>query len=262
MNTHNIRIQEFNMRKRITPGSKIVVMGHPKSGKSWVVRHLFHTFQDTYPVARIWSGSESTQPFYTLFNPKIFVEHGYNEQSFKKAIARQVRVKRNGGDPRTIFCFDDVGEDSQIYNKRGSPFRLAFKNARNWGGVLIVVVVHSPTELTRLLRSTADFVFLFKSSSPQDSEDLYKFFGGSFESKQQFLQVYKATTGNHSCMVLDNSEQSRDISNRVFHFKARDLSRWRGFGALEARAWSKARYDHKWHKREMAALDAEFEEDQ
>ncbi len=211
MNVRHVKIPEFNLRKRVKPGAKIVVQGHPGDGKSWVVKDIFYTFQDTYPVARVWCGSESTKPFYTGFVPPIVVEDKYGEKSFKRAIARQVRVKRDGGDARTILCFDDVGEDSQIFNKRGSPFRLAFKNARNWGGVLVIVVVHSPTELTRLLRSTADFIFLFKSSSPQDSDDIFKFFGGAFENKQQFLQIYKATTGNHSCMVIDNSVQTGDI---------------------------------------------------
>lgn len=259
-----VDIPLFKPREQIkkNPSLKVLIIGHPGCGKSWLVKEFFYLGQDIYPVSRVWHGSEDTTSFYSSFTKSLYVSTEYTDRAFNHMIYRQKKVVNDKGNAKAIICFDDIGADPSIFNAKKSPFRVAAKNARNWGGVMLIFVIHHISEINRLIRSIPDFVFLFKTASREDVNDLFRFFGGAFENKRQFTAIYQQCTGEHKCMVIDLKSQSTKLKDKVYWYKAHDLTDWKNFGCFEYKVWANTRYDRNWQNRHFEEIEREMNKDE
>ncbi len=84
----------------------------------------------------------------------------------------------------------------------------------------LILIVQQVLALPPKTRKSFDFVFLAYNSYIETRQRLFSNYGSLFPCFDAFDQVFKQLTENYSFMVIDKKSESRDISDRVYWYKA------------------------------------------
>ena len=71
-----------------TGGSKIVIIGKPKTGKSRLISSLLYYKKHIFPVAQIQSGTEDSNEYYKNIFPNLFIYPKLNTSAIENFIKR------------------------------------------------------------------------------------------------------------------------------------------------------------------------------
>lgn len=193
-----------------------VFIGKRGTGKStlvtdilWNKRHL--------PAGIAMSGTEEGNGHYKQFIPDLFVYSDYNKAAVEKIIERQKRNLSLGKASPVFILMDDCMYDRSFM--RDPCIRQLFMNGRHWK-IFFMMTTQYCMDMTPMIRTNVDYVFVLRDNVRQNRENLYKAFFGVFPTFDQFCQVMDACTENYECLVLDNTSKSNDVTNCVFWYKA------------------------------------------
>jgi len=239
-NTETTDIHEFNF-DNLKLDSKILIVGKPGSGKSVLVKYIIAKIAHLIPVGMVLNGTEDANKNYQSIFPHINVYHKYNENAIKQFLERQkLLLKDNHPNPWSILIIDDCS-----YDKKGMNSKLLgemFRNIRQWKA-LIIVVTQLVKDVPPPLRENVDYIFLFKEKSESALNKIKESYtGGHFENYDQFIQIFKQIACDYGCMVVDNRNQSNELQDNIFYFKAKELSKI-NFGCKELKDNNKKRFN-------------------
>ena len=79
------------------------------------------------------------------------------------------------------------------------------------------------------LRDNIDYVFIFANDG-QNLKKLWDNYAGAIPSFDLFKRIFYQCTRDRGCLVIDKTSTSDKLTDRVFHFKARDPGKFR-FGS-------------------------------
>jgi len=223
--------------------SKILLIGKPKSGKSFMIKAILYNMRHkinqgiiisgTDDAARLYSDymrtltsqdgsggatSEDTEALSDHF-PQQFIYDKYNEEPIRNLIAHQKLLLRNQvKNPWSILIIDDNNFNRKLFT---TPLQQElFKNARHWY-ILYVLSLHNAKDVPPSVRSSADGVFLFREHNVPARKTIYENFGGVVPTYKQFGDLLDSFTYDNGTMWIDNMKSTNDWQDCICYFKAR-----------------------------------------
>ena len=225
----NLQLRKFDPSK-IGDDKVCVFIGKRGTGKStlvtdilWHKRHL--------PAGIAMSGTEEGNGYYKQFIPDLFVFGDYNREAIEKLIDRQKRLLATGRCSPVFILMDDCMYDRAFM--RDTAMRSLFMNGRHWN-IFFMMTTQYVMDMTPMIRTNVDYVFVLRENVRQNRENLYKCFFGIFPTFDMFCTVMDSCTENYECLVLDNTKTSNRIEDCVYWYKAPIR---RGFRIGSQRLW-------------------------
>lgn len=215
-------------------GSKIFIIGKPGSGKSTLIKSLFHNKSRIIPVGLAMSGTESETGFYAEFMPSAYIYDEYDPDVLSKAIVRQKGARQHISNPWSIIIVDDCMDEPNVFNRPPQPG--LFKNGRHWKMLYIVSLQYS-LDVKPAIRSNTDGVFIFRESNVAIRKRLYDNYAGIVPTFKLFEQIMDSITGEHTALYIQNSTTTNDWKECVFYYKAPIIQNFK-FGCEEYRGYS------------------------
>jgi len=210
----NIQLKKFDPSK-MADDKVCVFIGKRGTGKSTLVTDiLWH--KRKIPSGIAMSGTEDGNGHYKQFIPDLFVYGDYNRDAVEKIIERQKRNVAAGKATPVFLLMDDCMYDRSFM--RDTVIRQLFMNGRHWK-IFFMMTTQYCMDMTPMIRTNVDYVFVLRDNVRQNRENLYKAFFGVFPTFDQFCQVMDACTENYECLVLDNTSKSNNITDCVFWYK-------------------------------------------
>ena len=261
MNTKNIRfgaskllLKKFNP-KNMVEYCTIAMIASRGSGKSYLTREILFHKRDI-PVASIISRTEKLNKFYGDFVPDIYIHETYEPQILSNIFIRQAKLsedndkrKKNGKklkDDRLILCMDDCLSSKGKWVKDENILELFF-NGRHYHVSFILTMQYSigiPPEM----RSNFDYIFLLSEDIISNRKRLFDHYAGMFPSFDIFQQVFSEVTDNYGCLVINNRIQCKNLTDKVFWYKAKNIPSFT-LGSRKFKRYHKRYYDTEWNKR-------------
>ena len=104
------------------------------------------------------------------------------------------------------------------------------------------------------MRSNFDYIFLLAEDFISNEKDYMTIMLEMFPSFDMFQQVFSDVTENYGCMVIDNRVHSKDITKKVFWYKAKVTLVLR-LEVKNIEIYRKKNYNSNWNK-EIKTFDA------
>ena len=188
-------------------GSKIVVIGKPGTGKSWLMRDIIYKKSHIFPVAMVQSGTEDFQAFYKDFIPSTFIHNNYDEEAIEKFLERQNLAKKFLNNPWAIICLDDFC-DKPSDLRRPIQNKL-FKSGRQ-KSCLYLCGIQYALDIPTSLRVCIDGVFLLREPNLITRKKLFENFGGVIGDFTLFCKLMDTLTDDNCAMYISNATVSND----------------------------------------------------
>lgn len=239
-NKNEIDIHEFPLDE-MKPNSKIVIIGKPATGKSTVIRDIVKAYRHTFPVAKVFSGTEENNHFYSQMFPELFIHSEYSEKEMEDFARRQKLAMRNNQEnPKGLLIVDDCSDDPKFFHR--PLFQKFYKNGRQWEMMFILALQYG-MDIRPVIRTNIDYVFLFREPNERNRKALHENYAGITGSYQDFCDLMDQLTEDYTAIVIDNRKQSNDLSECVFYYKARIHDDDFTFGCAEYRQWADQRFN-------------------
>lgn len=252
--TSTLQIQKFNLASMVDHCT-IALIAKRASGKSYLTKEIIYRKKDI-PTAIAISKTEKLNSFYSDFICDSFIFSDYDTNILSKIYSRQSlinednKIKINEGktpkDDRIMLIMDDCMSSKGAWLKDPNILELFF-NGRHHHLSFILTMQFSlgiPPEL----RSNFDYIFLLAEDFISNRKRLYEHYAGMFPSFDIFQQVFTDITENYGCMVINNRIHSKNITDKVFWYKAKDVPDFT-IGSDRMKKFHKQSYDKDWNKR-------------
>ena len=233
----------------IPPGALVVVIGRRFSGKSFAIRHLMYTFYlRGMPYGAIFSGTEHVSPFFEDYFPDSFIWsdeeltderiHDILQSQAKKCNEWKVKIedcsclhcrknpykfeKKKGHciHNNMLLITDDMMSQEKLL-KKSANYKKLFVEGRHFN-IMYLLCLNYCMGLTPTMRSNVDYVFLYQEEENGNVKKLYENYAGIFPTFRMFKETLDQCTEDFGCLVIDKRSKSKNLTDRVFHFKAKD----------------------------------------
>lgn len=240
-----IEIRELPIHK-IKYNSKIVVVGKPATGKSTLTRDLIKVFRHMFPVAKIFSGTEENNHFYSSMFPDLYVHSEYSESEMEDFAKRQKLAMRNNPEnPKGLLIVDDCSDDPKFFNR--PLFQKFYKNGRQWEMMFILCLQYG-MDVRPVIRTNIDYIFIFREPIEKNRKAIWTNYASITGSYEDFCDIMDQITEDYTALVIDNRQQSNDREDCIYYYKARIHKDDFKFGCTEYRQSAEQRYDPNYFK--------------
>lgn len=226
--TEEYNINELNLemilpnsktfRKSDSTGSKIVIIGKPKTGKSTLLKALLYAKRDIFPVGIFFSGTEKFNHFYKEFVPKLFIYDEYNEDALRSFKKRQEFSKKYCKNPWAVCVLDDCTANTSVF--KGELQNDLYKNGRHWK-MLEILMLQYAIDIPPPIRNSIDGTFILRESNIGMREKLYKNFCGIIPSFDLFKALMDRLTDDFTAIYIDNLTDTNDWTKCVYFYKGK-----------------------------------------
>ena len=246
MDTGRVSLNELDLKK-FTGFPTIVIIAKRGSGKSWITRDILYRYRHT-PAGIIIAPTDNNNPFYSTFFKDIYIHYEFKPDILKKAIFRQtimieksVNKEKIGKkvDPSIILIMDDCLAESKQW-KNSDEMRIILMNGRHYR-IIFVLTMQEPMGVPPAFRGNFDYVFLLTVNSFNEKKKIYDNYASIFRTLPEFEQAFDKCTDNFGAMVINNKAVGKNISDKVFWFKAKDRNF--EFGCKNFRTFHNKYYD-------------------
>ena len=249
-----LRLREFDISKMVDHCT-IAMIAKRASGKSWLTREILY-HKRSIPTALIVSPTEKLNCFYGDHIPDSYIYNKFSTDILSRVFARQGKLneenkkrKKNGKklkDDRIMMVMDDCMSSKGGWIKDENILELFFNGRHHHLSFILTMqyAVGIPPEL----RSNFDYIFLLGEDFISNRKRLYEHYAGMFPSFDIFQQAFATVTENYGCMVIDNRVHSKNIADKVYWYKAKEVPNFK-IGCKRYQKHHDSHYDEKWNKR-------------
>lgn len=234
--------------------STIAMIAKRASGKSYLTREILYHKRKIPSV--IISRTEKLNRFYGEFCPDSYIYNAFDTSILSKIYDRQSKLnednlkRKKAGkrlkDDSVMLIMDDCMSSKGEWLKDPQILELFF-NGRHHHLSFILTMQFSlgiPPEL----RSNFDYIFLLAEDITSNRKRLYEHYAGMFPTLAVFEQVFSEITENYGVMVIDNRIHSKNITDKVYWYKAKDVPDFT-IGSHKYIRYHKEHYDKEWNRR-------------
>lgn len=243
-----INLKAFDI-DRIQPGALVVMIGRRFSGKSWAIRALMYMcYLRGMPYGAIFSGTEHVSPFFQDYFPSSFIykDEDLTDEKLGSILDSQEYWcniwKRKIQDCSCLHCrknpyefdkkrghcihnnmlliTDDMMSQEKLL-KKSEKYKKLFVEGRHFN-IMYLLCLNYSMGLTPTMRSNVDYVFLYQEEEMVNMKKLYENYAGIFPTFQMFKETLDQCTEDFGCLVIDKRSKSKILTERVFHYKAKD----------------------------------------
>ena len=211
------RINKFDP-STLRPYRIILCVGKRGTGKSVLLQDLMYHIRANVDICCAMSPTQENLTNYEKLMPRSFVHERFEEPTLTALVAHQRAVARKQEPYRILVVLDDLMYDKSVL--KATCIREIFMNGRHLR-ITLINAMQYVMDMSPDLRSQIDYVFALRENIIANRKKLYNFFFGMFPTFDEFEKVMNACTGDHDCLVMDNTIGSNNISECVFWYKAK-----------------------------------------
>ena len=232
----------------------IAMVAKRASGKSYLTREIMYHKRKIPTV--VISRTEKLNKFYGDFCPDTYIYDQFDTEILSRIYERQSKLnqdnerrKKEGKklkEDEVMLIMDDCMSSKGDWLKDPQILELFF-NGRHHHMSFILTMQFSlgiPPEL----RSNFDYIFLLAEDFPSNRKRLYEHYAGMFPNLQIFEQVFSEVTENFGVMVIDNRVHSKNITDKVYWYRAKETPEFT-IGTHKYIRYHKEHYDKEWNRR-------------
>ncbi len=248
-----IQLKRFPINK-MAEHCTIAMIAKRASGKSYLTREILY-HKKAIPTVVI-SKTEKLNTFYGEFTPNIFIYYTFCTEILSKIYERQAKLnednkirKKEGKhlkDDRLMLIMDDCMSSKGDWLKDPQILELFFNGRHHH--ISFILTMQFSLGIPPELRSNFDYIFLLAEDFISNRKRLYEHYAGMFPTFQIFEQVFGEITDNYGVMVIDNRVHSKNITDKVYWYKARDVPEFT-IGGSNYRTYHKEHFDKEWNKK-------------
>jgi hypothetical protein len=248
-----LQLKKFPIDKMVEHCT-IAMIAKRATGKSYLTREILYHKKDISTI--VISKTEKLNTFYGEFCPDSFIFNDFSTEILSNIYQRQGKLnednkkrKKEGKklkDDRLMLIMDDCMSSKGEWLKDPNILELFF-NGRHHHLSFILTMQYSvgiPPEL----RSNFDYIFLLAEDFINNRRKLYEYYAGMFPTFAIFEQVFSEVTENYGMMVIDNRVHSKNITEKVYWYKAKDVPEFT-IGNNKYKKYHEQNYDKEWNKK-------------
>ena len=233
----------------------IAMIAKRATGKSFLTREIMYQKKNIAAAIAI-SRTEKLNSFYSEFIPDSYIYSEYSSDILARIYERQSKInednKKRIKDKKKIkndslmLIMDDCMSSKGTWLKDPNILELFF-NGRHHHLSFILTMQYSvgiPPEM----RSNFDYIFLLAEDTISNRKRLYEHYAGMFPTFDIFQQVFSDITENYGIMVIDNRIHSKNLTDKVFWYKAKNVPTFK-IGCNKYHKYHTTAYDKEWNKR-------------
>ena len=249
-----LRLNKFDL-KNMAKHCTIAMIAKRASGKSYLTREILY-HKKSIPTTVVISKTEKLNTFYGKFVPDLYIYNSFDTSILSRLYNRQGKLSEdnkkrleNGKklkDDSVMLVMDDCMSSKGTWVKDESILELFF-NGRHHHISFILTMQYSmgiPPEM----RSNFDYIFLLAEDFISNRKRLYEHYAGMFPSFDIFQQVFTEVTEDYGCMVINNRVHSKNITDKVFWYKAKEVPEFT-MGSKKYKKFHSKKYDENWNKK-------------
>ena len=255
-----IKLNRFEL-KNMAEHATIAMIAKRASGKSYLTREILY-HKRNMPSCVVISKTEKLNKFYGKFVPDSYIYDSFETSILSKVYKRQGRLnednqkrKKDGKklkDDRLMLIMDDCMSSKGAWVKDENVLELFFNGRHHH--ISFILTMQFALGIPPEMRSNFDYIFLLAEDFISNRKRLYDHYAGMFPSFDMFQQVFLDVTENYGCMVIDNRVHSKDITKKVFWYKAKIAPQFK-IGSKKYKTYHKKHYDSEWNK-QIKTFDA------
>jgi hypothetical protein len=247
-------IKKFNIHEMVDHCT-IAMIAKRATGKSFLTREIMYQKRHIASAIAI-SRTEKLNSFYSEFIPDSYIYSEYSTDILTRVYERQAQMNednkkriKEGKKPKNdalMLIMDDCMSSKGTWLKDPNILELFF-NGRHHHMSFILTMQYSvgiPPEM----RSNFDYIFLLAEDTINNRKRLYEHYAGMFPSFDVFQQVFTDLTENYGMMVINNRVHSKNITDKVFWYKAKTVPTFK-LGCNKFRKYHDKHYDSEWNRR-------------
>ena len=254
-----LQIKRFDLTK-MCEHATICMIAKRATGKSFLVKEIMY-HKRNIPTAIAISRTEKLNHFYTDFIPESYIYSEFSTEMLTRLFNRQSKIiadneirtkdKRQLKDGSVMLIMDDC-LSSKGWTKDSNILEL-FYNGRH-SLISFILTLQYAVGIPPELRSNFDYIFLLAEDTITNRRKLYDHYAGMFPTFDIFQQVFTDLTDNYSVMVIDNRIHSKNLTDKVFWYKAKKVPTFT-VGSSKFKKFHNQSYDEKWD-RKIEVFDA------
>jgi hypothetical protein len=247
-------IKRFNISDMVDHCT-IAMIAKRATGKSFLTREIMYHKRHIAAAVAI-SRTEKLNSFYSEFIPDSYIFSEYDSSILNRIYDRQAKInednkiriknKEKTKDDTLMLIMDDCMSSKGTWLKDPNITELFFNGRHHHLSFILTMqyAVGIPPEM----RSNFDYVFLLAEDTVNNRRRLYEHYAGMFPTFDIFQQVFSDITENYGVMVIDNRVHSKNITDKVFWYRAKTVPTFK-IGCNKFRRFHKESYDENWNKR-------------
>jgi len=250
----HLQIKKFNIND-IADHCTICMISKRYSGKSYLTRELLY-HKRSIPSAVAISRTEKLNKFYGDFIPDTYIYSEYSSDILSRIYERQnilnedniKRTKENKKpkDDRIIIIMDDCMSSKGTWLKDPNILELFFNGRHHH--ISFILTMQFSLGIPPELRSNFDYIFLLAEDMTSNRKRLYEHYTGMFPTFDIFQQVFTELTEDFGCMVINNRIHSKNITDKVFWYKAKQTPAFT-IGSKKFIKYHELSYNANWAKK-------------
>ena len=210
-------VKKFDL-KTMKPSRCSLAIGLKGRGKSKLIENIMYNNKDDVDLALAIASTEDSQQMFAEHLGYAMVWTDFDVDRIQNIIDEQRHNKGAMDRPFKLIIFmDDMGFDERLWKNKTMLYLLF--NQRHVD-IQVVFTVQYVLSIKPDIRSNIDYVFAFNEKITKNRQKLYENFFGVFTNYASFEKTFRACTQNFECLVLDNTQQSNNLNDTVFYFKA------------------------------------------
>ncbi len=225
-----IRIKELNL-EMISPntinyknpkqgGSKIVVIGKPATGKSFLINSIIYAKKHIIPVGMVASGTEDSNHSYSKIFPSTFVFNGYDEKQVEKFVQRQKLAKEHIENPWAFIILDDCTDDPSIFRR---PLQNGMYKRGRWFWMLYIVSLQYSMDIRPNIRTNIDGTFILREPNLRNRKNMYENYASIIPDFKLFCDLMDQITDDYTALYIHNMSKTNNWQECVFWYKPKPI---------------------------------------
>ena len=249
-----LQIKKFNISEMVDHCT-ICIIAKRGSGKTYLVKEIMYNKRDL-PSCIAISKTEKLNNFYSNFIPESYIYSDFDSNILSKIYNRQsimnennktrVNENRSPKDDRVMLIMDDCMSSKSSWIKDPNILELFFNGRHHH--ISFILTMQFSLGIPPELRSNFDYIFLLAEDFISNRKRLYEHYAGMFPSFDIFQQVFSDLTENYGCLVINNRIHSKNITDKVFWYKAKEIPEFT-LGSNKYVKYHNKVYDKDWNKR-------------
>lgn len=175
--------------------SFVIVNGFQGGGKSYLIKYLMYKYRKVFSYGLVFCNSHfDTNNSGFDYVPDEFIFPEYNEEALENLMNIQAKLVEKGITKHAYCILDDCLDDPKEFT---SPVLKRLTTQCRHYNITVIFSTQYCNSLTSRMRTNAMSVFIFNSSTRNNTEALYNSYGQLFDNYNDFKTYLNSNLGDY-----------------------------------------------------------------